>query len=47
MALLVGGQVDVALGGTAIAVALGYEHSCAILVSAVSTVEGTRGWSVA
>ena len=32
-----------AVGGTAIAVALGNSHSCVILVSGVSTVEGIAG----
>ena len=43
---MVGGQVDVSLGGTAMAVALGDYHGCAILVSGVSTVEGRGGVQV-
>ena len=43
MALLMGEQVVVALGGTAVAVALGEYHTCAIQVKRASIVKGMLG----
>ena len=42
---MVGGQVDVDLGGTAVAVAAYQKNSCVIMVKKGSTVEGRGGGS--